>query len=187
MTFAELQQDGLCACGCGQQTTVYKGRPRRFCRGHQVKAQDWQARIVRHRALWGNAGIPYGLCLCGCGERTPISAETEYERHWIKGEPRPWVPRHHLRRSPSRWIEEDRGYDSPCWIWQWSRTGPYGQARGGLAHRVVYTERVGPVPDGLHLDHLCRVALCVNPDHLEPVTQQENNRRQWAAIRSEAA
>lgn len=37
---------------------------------------------------------------------------------------------------------------------------------------------VGPIPEGLHLDHLCRVRRCVNPAHLEPVTQAENNYRQ---------
>jgi len=36
---------------------------------------------------------------------------------------------------------------------------------------------VGPIPDGLHLDHLCANPPCVRPDHLEPVTQAENNRR----------
>lgn len=46
-----------------------------------------------------------------------------------------------------------------------------------LVHRVVYTELVGPIPDGLVLDHLCRVRNCVNPKHLEPVTGAENLRR----------
>lgn len=45
------------------------------------------------------------------------------------------------------------------------------------AHRYAYELLVGPIPEGLHLDHLCRVRHCVNPDHLEAVTQTENNRR----------
>jgi protein-arginine kinase activator protein McsA len=50
------------------------------------------------------------------------------------------------------------------------------------AYRVAYIELVGQIPDGLQVDHLCRVVFCVNPAHLEPVTQQENIRRQVAAI-----
>ena len=45
------------------------------------------------------------------------------------------------------------------------------------AHRWIYEQFVGPVPPGLQLDHLCRVRLCVNPLHLEPVTRKENVRR----------
>lgn len=45
------------------------------------------------------------------------------------------------------------------------------------AHRAAYTLLVGPIPDGLVLDHLCRVRRCINPHHLEPVTQEENVRR----------
>src|SRR5690349_9784178 len=41
-------------------------------------------------------------------------------------------------------------------------------------HRVAYERLVGPIPDGLALDHLCRVRHCINPDHLEPVTWREN-------------
>jgi len=41
----------------------------------------------------------------------------------------------------------------------------------------MYVMAKGPIPDGLTLDHLCRVRHCVNPDHLEPVTQTENRRR----------
>lgn len=45
------------------------------------------------------------------------------------------------------------------------------------AHREAYKYFVGPIPEGLVLDHKCRMRCCVNPDHLEPVTQQENCRR----------
>lgn len=46
-----------------------------------------------------------------------------------------------------------------------------------LAHRVAHELLIGPIPNGLHVDHLCRVRHCVNPDHLEAVTQRENNLR----------
>ena len=54
---------------------------------------------------------------------------------------------------------------------------------GDATSREVYELYRGPIRNGLHLDHLCRVRSCVNPDHLEPVTQAENNRRAWAANR----
>lgn len=46
-----------------------------------------------------------------------------------------------------------------------------------MAHKWSYLLFVGPVPDGYEVDHLCKVRLCVRPDHLEAVTQEENNRR----------
>lgn len=69
-----------------------------------------------------------------------------------------------------------------CWIWmgQLSRYG-YGEIGIGRltkkAHIIAYREFSGPVPNGLELDHLCRVRSCVNPRHLEPVSHQENIRR----------
>lgn len=45
------------------------------------------------------------------------------------------------------------------------------------AHRFIYEQLVGPIGGGLQLDHLCRVRHCVNPDHLEPVTQRVNMMR----------
>lgn len=52
-----------------------------------------------------------------------------------------------------------------------------GKEHSQIAHRAVYTSEVGEIPEGLVLDHLCRNRICINPDHLEPVTQKENCRR----------
>lgn len=63
-----------------------------------------------------------------------------------------------------------------CWLWLGSLDrGGYGKlASGAIAHRVVYEQHKGPIPEGRQLDHLCRQRSCVNPDHLEPVTRREN-------------
>ncbi len=50
-----------------------------------------------------------------------------------------------------------------------------------MAHRWFYEQAKGPIPDGLSIDHLCRVPPCVNPDHLEAVSHTENVRRGKAA------
>jgi hypothetical protein len=57
---------------------------------------------------------------------------------------------------------------------------PDGRWRNRYAHRVSYEFFVGPVPEGLELDHLCNNKICVSPEHLEPVTSAENNRRKVA-------
>lgn len=66
-----------------------------------------------------------------------------------------------------------------CWNWTGTRTwngyGEYHYDKERFrAHRFSYQELVGQIPDGLILDHLCRNRLCVNPAHLEPVTNREN-------------
>jgi hypothetical protein len=72
--------------------------------------------------------------------------------------------------------------ENGCWLWTAAtdRQG-YGhfsfKRRLSRAHRVAYELLVGPIPDGLILDHLCRNPSCVNPTHLEAVTVGENTRR----------
>jgi hypothetical protein len=90
-------------------------------------------------------------------------------------------------RTPAAARVLDRvAIDGGCWRYQGSKNqfgyGVIGvTADGGKknckAHRVVYEALVGPIPEGLTLDHLCRVKDCVNPAHLEPVTAIENYRR----------
>lgn len=76
-----------------------------------------------------------------------------------------------------------KGVPGKCWPWNGkTNQGGYAQLaafgrQGVNAHRVSYELQVGPIPAGLHLDHLCRVRHCMNPDHLEPVTMAENTRR----------
>lgn len=68
----------------------------------------------------------------------------------------------------------------PCWEWTAARlsSGGYGAFRLNgktqRAHRVAWELLVGPIPEGLVLDHLCRNPVCVNPDHLQPVTDRVN-------------
>jgi hypothetical protein len=71
-----------------------------------------------------------------------------------------------------------------CWPWagflhpsgygMFYRGRVEGRARGCRAHRFAYETFVGPIPEGLTIDHLCRNRWCVNPEHLEPVTNGEN-------------
>lgn len=73
-----------------------------------------------------------------------------------------------------------------CWVWTGAKRNGYGHffvARiGGVdtydyAHRISYRLLVGPIPEHLQLDHLCRNRSCLNPAHLEPVTPKENAQR----------
>lgn len=83
------------------------------------------------------------------------------------------------------WPKVDKRGPDECWLWTASTTtSGYGYISRGRrgegkvhAHRVAYELLVGPIPEGLELDHLCRTRACVNPQHLEPVTHRENMRR----------
>jgi hypothetical protein len=83
------------------------------------------------------------------------------------------LPEYITRRLVKPWVD--------CWIWSGATEKGYGRVviddKRVRVHRHVYELLIGPVPEGLELDHLCRVRACFNPAHLEPVTSQENLRR----------
>lgn len=79
------------------------------------------------------------------------------------------------------WSRVDRS--GACWLWTAGRNnygyGAFYPSKGNqvLAHRFAYELLVGPIPEGLQIDHVCRVRACVNPEHLECVTSKENTLR----------
>jgi len=82
-----------------------------------------------------------------------------------------------VSRFSSKYIVSENG----CWEWRGHTCKGYGgfsfQGKEIQAHCFSYEYFKGPIPKGLHLDHLCRNRKCINPDHLEPVTPRENLRR----------
>lgn len=120
-----------------------------------------------------HANIPFGLCHCGCGEKATLATKTSTRDRTVKGQPVRFLPSHHMRTwSGPKYVVEDRGYETPCWIWQGKLNS------SGYGPHVREWEKVnGPVPAGRQLDHLCRVRVCINIDHMEPVTPRENTLR----------
>lgn len=177
----------LCKCGCGEVTpiatrtrgSVKKGEHMPYALYHSMKG-------ARADFEPPNAS---GLCQCGCGQPAPIARQTDRRLGYVGGQPVRFI-RGHVVYTKQRdsittdlWHEEDRGYETPCWIWNGAPQSKAGYCRvhlrsgTRLAHRASYEQFVGPIPEGLQLDHLCRVPSCVNPEHLEPVTHAENGRR----------
>lgn len=114
------------------------------------------------------------------GHRGGPIGKTTAQRFWPKvdkaGPLPPWAP-----------------FLGPCWLWtagtSWGGYGKFSlgarEDGGAYAHRVAYELEVGPIPDGLVIDHLCRVRLCVRPDHLEPVTNRVNLLRAPRSVSAE--
>jgi hypothetical protein len=122
------------------------------------------------------------LCACGCGQPAGF-----YRKTAKRGQPRTYIHGHHARKQGPEYVVEDRSYQSACWVWvrcldQDGYAQVTREGRSRRAARVFYEDHIGPIPDGLVIDHLCRVRPCVNPAHLEPVTNAENLRRGFAVI-----
>lgn len=124
------------------------------------------------------------LCECGCGSPAPISPRTDRFHGWVKGQPKRFISGHNSTvrvLSANDYVVRDTGFSSECWMWSGQQYGGYGKVtvrkRRVWAHRAMWEQTNGPVPEGLELDHLCRVPCCIRPDHLEAVTHRENLRR----------
>ena len=111
--------------------------------------------------------VTRAACQCGCGQPTKRRFAPGHNKRGYRLDPK-----------DTYIVDPDTG------CWNWSRAmnrGGYGKIRSNKrdmpAHRWVYEQLIGPIPEGLTLDHLCRNRRCVNPAHLEPVTIRENTRR----------
>lgn len=111
----------------------------------------------------GDKAVSFGLC-------------TSHRRQRDDGQPLRPV----RRRTPPVdrfWSHVDKSGD--CWPWTgridgtgYGKVAWFGKAR--LAHRVAYEVTRGPIPAGMHIDHICRNRRCVNPDHLRLATNKQN-------------
>lgn len=125
-----------------------------------------------------------GLCKCGCGETTPLAKSSGHGN--VKGQPTSYLPGHARRKRhgvPLAGYEVDA--ETGCWNWKLKldKRGYGNTKKDGkymYAHRAVWELLVGPIPEGIELDHLCRNPACCNPEHLETVTPTENKRRSRA-------
>ena len=156
-----------------------------------VVARGW---CSKHYTRWKKHGDPHnagpivqsraGVCeVEHCGN--PIDARRMCRRHYQKwkkhGDP--------LGGEPPRIVGDDRArfmakvdQSGDCWLWTAHvNADGYGVFRFdgqmGGAHRFAYRLLVGPIHEGMELDHLCRTRHCVNPAHMEVVTHAENVRR----------
>lgn len=184
---------GFCQCGCGQRTRIsdrthnrygyVKGQPRLFVKGH------CSHRPGRSPYATIEPPNPSGLCMCGCGLPTKIAPKTVSRLGWVKGHARPFVKGHRLgQRSRTEITDadyqvEDRGYSSPCWIVPLA-THPdghvslkmRGERKARKAHRIMWEQKRGPIPQAHDVHHLCEQPPCVNPDHLQLLTHHDHAR-----------
>lgn len=166
---------GICLCGCGQATKhsdrtdpargLVKGEPYDYVRGHSQRRPDFAGEL------------PY--CACGCGKRVKLAKWTK--DGYVKGQPMTFLQGHYprtqaLMTDPARYTVEDRGYVTVCWITIAVKDKDgYGVMGGGKrslvgterTHRRSFKQNIGPIPDGMHVHHLCEQKACVRPDHLE--------------------
>lgn len=133
--------------------------------------------------------FPETRCLIPGCDRIPQAqgrchSHYEYRRRTGKDATGPIIKRTAEDRF---WAKVEKRED--CWIWIASTAsqGRYGRFEERQAHAWAYEHFIGAIPDGCEIDHLCRVTLCVNPAHLEPVTHRVNILRGLAPTALNAA
>ena len=117
-----------------------------------------------------------------CGRDRPIRARglcgSCYNRARKNKDPR----YNTVRKTGPEYMQLSRDTPGKCWPWQGSLSSHgYGMfihdGKRTYAHRVTYETAHGALPEGMTVDHTCRVRSCVNPDHLEAVSRADNLRR----------
>lgn len=112
---------------------------------------------------------------------------THYQRWRTHGDPEVCTTNRYVPMHERFWMKVQKSPD--CWLWTAASLGGYGvftESHGGKqhkAHRFAYELLVGPIPEGLVIDHRCRTTLCVNPSHLRPVTIKQNNEHKGGPTR----
>ncbi len=176
-----------CRCtGCrsekSQEQAQYRLRQKLIESGAEVPTREPKPRRRRRRQepaarLCPGCALPLEYwkqlcpdCLAASARRKSAAA---YEK---KTQPSQRV---HLGRHGTEdehfWIKVVKS--STCWDWVGANNKGYGIFRGQRAHRWAYEHTIGPIPDGLTIDHLCMNRSCVNPAHMEPVSRSENSKR----------
>lgn len=160
-------------------------------------ARGW---CLMHYKRWRNRGTTDPLVrsrasdspctIDGCDN--PQRARGWCNLHWSRwsrtGDPEKTEHPTHDLDAESRLLYYTRKTDD-CWLWEGSQIySGYGNVCWSefdtpFVHRIAYMLWVGPIPDGLEIDHLCSVRNCIRPDHLEAVSRAENNRRRGQRLK----
>lgn len=153
----------------GQRTVDVAWRSGLYADAHSVTPVAKDLAMLHRRGLLLRSGRRAFVWSVDPEQRDAVRA---LEELWFGLPPRFWAM---VAVGPSPPCRPDLGL---CWLWTGNgeRYGAFvvGQGRARRAHVVCYEAMVGLIPNGLQLDHLCRVTKCVRPDHLEPVTGREN-------------
>lgn len=152
---------------CERCGVVFNGhrKSQRFC-SHACRAASTSDAARRCCAVDG----------CDAVALTRGWCSKHYSAFKRTGDPLGW------KFNPERRFWQNVSKSAGCWEWQGAvMGGGYGaikvEGRRVPAHRFAYELLVGPIGEGLEIDHLCRNRSCVNPEHLEPVTRSVNVKR----------